>query len=1088
MKRLILASLVSILFWSIGLAATKTKDSGTVALKDVSLHGLSFRSIGPAVTGGRIAAIAVHPENPSTYYVGSGHGNLWKTTNRGITFEPVFDDQGAYAIGAIAIDPKNPTVVWVGTGVGNCQSNAGYGDGIYKSRDAGTSWTNMGLKDSEHIGGIAIDPEHPDTVFVAAYGSLRRPGGDRGIFKTVDGGKTWDRVLFVSETTGFFQVHMDPKHPNILYASAHQRMRKHDTNIWGGPESGIYRTVDSGENWEKLTQGLPKEDMGRIGLAISEANPDIVYAIVQAMEKEKGFYRSLDRGMSWSKQSDYNSSYPFYFQKIVADPIDPDRVYSMDVFMQVTQDGGKTWKRAGSQFKHVDDHCLWINPKDSAHLIAGCDGGVYESYDRGKSWSFKSNIPIAEIYKVATDNAKPFYNVYIGTQDNNSLFGPSRTINSGGLTNNDWLFTNSGDGFESQVDWKDPNIVYAQSQYGGLVRFDKPSGENLFIKPQDVSEEPYLFDWDAALIISKHDNKRLYFGSNKVLKTEDRGSTWQEISPDLTRGVRVEFENLMGRSWSIDQLVGKSTLATIVALAESPLDEQKLFAGSADGLIHYSDNGGETWNLAQIKGLPEYSRIHQIVASQCDKDVAYAACHNLLGGDYRPYLFQTVDGGKTWKPINGDLPQRGSTYTIAEDHVKRDLLFVGTQFGVFFSVDGGQEWIRFKQGIPSHCVMDLEIQREHDDLVVSTFGRGVYILDDYSPLRHLTPQTLEMDAELFPIKPAPMFVPANPFGFPGIGFMGAGFYAAKNPPIGAVFSYYLRDDVKTLKEQRREKEKELQKEGKDIEVPSYETLKAEKEELETYLILAISDEEGTLIRNIKTEAKKGLNRVFWDFRTDPYTPISLSEPESSVPWEEPDKGFMVQPGQYRVSLRKVSRGAMTELVSARPFTCYPLNLASLPAEDQEKLAAFNQQLAELTRVVVGAESTRKELVEKMTYLNRAIERSFTPSGKTLDLAVDIDKDLRSLDQALNGDPLVRRFKGGVPTSVRERVEWMTGALWNTTAAPTHTFLKAYEAASAQVESILDALRVVDGKIENLETMLEDADAPHTPGRIPSWKK
>ncbi len=573
------------------------------------------------------------------------------------------------------------------------------------------------------------------------------------------------RMFYLSvNTQACFEVHMDPRYNNILYAVAHQRMRNLYTGVYGGPESGIYRSTDSGETWDKMKKGLPDADMGRIGLAISPVNPDILYAIVEAA-KDGGVYKSTDRGVSWAKQSSYVSSYPFYFQKLFCDTKDVNRVYSMDVFMKVTIDGGKKWENLGEDKKHVDNHYLWIDPDDNNHLIDGCDGGVYETYDQGKSWNFKSNIPIAEIYKVTTDNDTPFYNVYAGSQDNNSFGGPSRTISSGGITNQDWFFTTSGDGFQSQVDWKNPNIVYAESQYGGLVRYDKKSGEQLYIKPYDYADTAYRFDWDAALLISKYDNKRLYFGANKLFRTDDMGSTWKVISPDLTRGVPKEMQDLMDRSWSIDDLAKKGSMAQLSSIAESPLDENLLFTGSVDGLIHYTTDGGKNWNKSSTPGLPEYATISEIAASHFDKNIAYAACENFGGGDFKPYVYKTTDGGKSWFLFNGNLPDYGSTFTIAEDHVDKDLLFLGTQFGVYFTVDGGKEWIKFKNGIPTHMVMNLTIQRRENDLVVSTFGRGIYILDDYSPLRYMTKETLKKDAYIFPIKDALMFVESTPFGF-----------------------------------------------------------------------------------------------------------------------------------------------------------------------------------------------------------------------------------------------------------------------------------------------------------------------------------
>ena len=1085
MQKLITSIILIILLTGITIAQGNSEPD---SLKNISLSGLSFRSIGPAVTGGRVIDIAVNPFDHSEYFVASGHGSLWKTTNNGITFSPVFDGNKSYAIGSVEIDPTNANVVWVGTGENKNQNNVIYGDGIYKSEDGGKSWNNMGVNTSDHIGGIAIDPNNSNLVYIAAYGSSRNSGGERGIFKTTDSGKTWENVLKISEFTGCYEIHMDPRFSNILYTTAHQRMRNLYTGVSGGPESGIYRSLDYGVTWDKLKNGLPSEDVGRIGMSISPVNPDILYAIVEATEKDKGIYRSTDRGASWTKQNNYISSYAFYFQKLYCDTKDVDRVYSDDVFIQVTIDGGKSWKKLGDDKKHVDNHALWISPENNKHIIAGCDGGVYETFDQGKNWGYKSNIPIAEIYKVTTDNAEPFYNVYIGTQDNNSLGGPSRTISSAGIINSDWLFTNAGDGFETQVDWKDPNIIYSQSQFGGLVRFDKRSGENLFIQPQDFADTAYRFDWDAGFILSKHDNKRLYFGGNKLMRSDDQGSTWHEISPDLTRGVPKEMQKLMGQSWSIDQLARKSSMAQIVTIAESPVDENILFVGSGDGLIHFTFDGGTSWNRSSVQGLPDYSRIHHIITSNFDKLVAYAACHNFTGGDYKPYLFKTTDGGKNWFSINSNLPEKGSTYSIAEDHVDKNLLFAGTQFGVYFSNDGENEWIPLKNGMPPACVMDLDIQRRESDLVVSTFGRGVYILDDYSPLRRLSKEILKKEAEIFPIKDALMFIASNPFGFRGVAFQGASFYSAPNPEVGAVITYYIKDEFKTLKEKRRTEEKELQKKGQDVKHPSYETLKMEAEEPESYLLFTITDEAGNVVRKIKTERKKGVNRITWNFRYNSFTPLSLEPFDDSVPWQEPDKGYMVVPGIYFVSLSKFENGQFTELVSSQEFICKQLNITTLPVEDKPALDAFNKKVSELTRTVTGADAFQKELTNKLAYLKKAVLEGAEVPANTYNTIINVEADLKELNRKLNGDQLRSRYEGAAPTSVKQRMELITAALWSTTAAPTNTFIKSYDEAASKFDEILVSLKIIDDEIESLELILEGSGAPYTPGRFPEWRK
>jgi photosystem II stability/assembly factor-like uncharacterized protein len=1058
------------------------------SLKNISTPAFTFRSIGPAVTGGRVIDIAVNPKTTSEYFIASGHGSLWKTINNGTTFSPSFENQASFAIGAVRIDPSNSNIVWVGTGENNNQNNAIYGDGVYKSEDAGRSWSNMGLKNSEHIGGIAIDPNNSNTVYVAAYGSLRNTGGDRGIYKTNDGGKTWRKILFVSDNTGFFEVHMDPTNSNTLYAVAHQRMRKGYTGIGGGNESAIYQSLDSGGTWKKIMKGLPSENVGRIGMTISPANPEVGYALVQAKE-ESGLYKSTDRGVTWSKQSSYISAYPFYMQKLYADPEDENRIYSMDLLIQVSTDGGKTFKQLGEKFKHVDNHTLWIDPSNTKHLISGNDGGVYETWDQGLNWAFKSNIPIAEIYKVSTDNALPFYNVYIGTQDNNSLMGPSRTISSAGIANRDWTFTLGGDGFETQPDWKDDNTIYVQSQNGGLNRYDKRTGEQLYIQPVNVQDTGYRFDWDAAILISKHDNKRLYFGANKLFRTNDQGNSWQVISPDLSRGVPQKMQRLMDRSWSIDELASKSSLANISTIAESPLDANLLYVGTADGLIQVTNDGGKTWTrAATLPGVTEFTRIHHIVASNHNRNVAYAACHAFNYGDYKPYLLKTSDGGKTWSSLNANLPARGSTYTIAEDHVKPELLFVGTQFGLYVTTDGGKEWIKFMKGLPTTTVMDIEIQKRENDLVVSTFGRGVYILDDYSALRSVNRDTLQKAAVIFPVKDAKMYLESTPFGFRGKGFMGADFFTANNPAVGATFTYFVKDEIKSLKQKRIDAEKERQKKNEDVDYPTYDVLKKESEQQDPYLLFTVTDENGNPIRKIKTNIAKGVQRLTWDLRYLPFEPISFTPFNDSYAWNSPDQGYMVLPGTYKVSMQKFEDGKFTEMVAPQLFKTVPLNNYVIGTSDKAALETFNKKVAELSRAMTGANAYRKELADKIPYLKQAVLAAPNVPLGTYEQVLAIQSKLEDINRKLNGDNLRSRYEGAAPPSLKGRVDQITGSLWSTTSAPTETFKSSYNVAAESFESILNSIKQVKLDVDNVESILEKYKAPYTPGRLPSWSK
>jgi len=573
-------------------------------LKSGTFSGLKFRSIGPAYCSGRIADFAVNPSKPNQYFVAVASGHIWKTENAGTTWQPVFDNYGSYSIGCVVIDPTNSNVVWAGTGENNHQRALGYGDGVYKSTDGGKSWKNMGLKDSRQIGMITIDPRNSDVVYVAAEGSVWAPGGERGLYKTTDGGKTWNKVLNVSENTGINNVIMDPRNPDVLYATSEQRRRHVYTKIGGGPETAIYKSTNAGSTWDKLTSGLPGEDMGGIGIAISPANPDYIYAIIEAAGDAGGFYRSTNRGASWNKMSDHTAQGQYY-NEIYCDPKDQEVVYSMETVSHVTRDGGKTWTRLGLKARHVDDHAFWIDPNNTSHFLIGGDGGIYESWDGGAEYDFKSNLPVTQFYRVNVDNSEPFYYVYGGTQDNNSMGGPSRNISSLGVVNDEWFVTNGGDGFWTAVDPTNTNIVYAEAQYGNMVRYDRKSGEAIDIRPEPrKGEETYKWNWNAPLVISKHNPHRLYAAANKVFRSDDRGDTWEVISEDLTTGKDRNSWKVMEKYWSYDAVakdVSTSLFGTIVSFAESGLKENFIYIGTDDGLIQVTEDGK---NWRKISNLP----------------------------------------------------------------------------------------------------------------------------------------------------------------------------------------------------------------------------------------------------------------------------------------------------------------------------------------------------------------------------------------------------------------------------------------------------------------------------------------------------
>ncbi len=1049
------------------------------------LSGLKFRNLGPAFASGRIADFAVNKENPSEYYVAVASGNIWKTVNNGITFSPIFDSYGSYSIGALAMDPKNSNVVWAGTGENNHQRALGYGDGVYKTVDGGQSWENMGLKESRHIGMIAIDPTNTNVVYVAAEGSAWGSGGERGLYKTTDGGKNWIKVLNISENTGVNNVVLDPRDPNTIYVTTEQRRRHVHTKIGGGPESSVQKSTDGGLSWRKIESGLPGVHKGGMGIAISPVNPDYLYLIVEAAEDQGGFYRSTNRGESWEKMSSHASSGQYY-NEIYCDPVDVNKVFSVETFSHVTYDGGKTWSRLGLSDRHVDDHAIWIDPQDTKHWMIGGDGGIYITYDDGANYRQVSNLPVTQFYRVGVDNDYPFYNVTGGTQDNNSCVGPSRTLSSGGITSDDWTVTIGGDGFWAQIDPEDPNIVYNEYQYGNVYRYDKKSGEDLYIKPQPAKGElTYKWNWNSPMIISPHKHTRLYMAANVLFKSEDRGDSWEVISDDLTAKIDRNTWPVMGKYWSADAVVkdvSTSLYGMIISLVESPIKEGLIYTGTDDGVISVTEDGGQTWTqIKSFPGVPANTYVSDIFASRYDENVVYASFDNRKRDDFKPYLLMSTDKGKTWKSITNGFPENGTVHAIEQDHVDKDLLFAGTEFGAFFSYNGGQKWIQLKSGLPTIAVRDMVIQARESDLVIATFGRGFYVLDDYSPLREVQSSLIEKNIHIFPIKDALAYMQTGKkYG------QGATYFTASNPEFGAIFTYYLKEVPKTEKQKRQEKEKELFEEGKRIPQPTWKELEDEAKEVDPYLIFTIKDEDGYVIRKINKKPSTGINRVNWDLRYAGTSSIRLSG-DKFDPIKE-DRGFwMVMPGKYTVSVSMYEKGEIKDLVTDNKFIVKALNNTSLPAKDRAAMVEFKRNVAEITRILDGAYDYTEELIKKVNYLKQAIIVTPGANNELLTEAERIEKELDDIMFTFDGSEAKASSEEIPPQQVPlvNRLQYILWGQSSSTSAITNTSKMAYEIIQEDLPVIIEKIRKLGAEdIKNLEEKIEKAEAPWTPGRLP----
>ena len=935
-----------------------------------TMKPFAFRSLGPSLTTGRISDIAVDPRNPSVWYVAASSGNLWKTENRGNTWTPIFDDYGSFSLGVVTVDPRDSNVVWLGTGENNNQRSVAFGDGVYKSTDAGKTWKRAGLESSEHIQNIIVDPRNSNVVYVTAIGPLWSSGGERGLYKTTDGGATWKAVLSIGRDTGVTDLVMDPKNPEVLYAAAYQRRRAVGQLIGGGPESGLYKSIDGGQKWTKLTRGLPTVDIGRIGLGINWRNPRTIYALVTSHLGQGGFYRSDDAGASWTRvgrmvgggrgagrggestpqpcgpmnpdpprpaadapaqtgrggpgDDCYRGGDPGYYNEIFVDAHDPETIWSLQTNVDRSTDGGKTWQTVAMPGVHVDHHDIVFDSADRNHIILGNDGGLYETFDGMKTWRHFTNLPLSQFYRVATDLARPFYRVCGGAQDNGTICGPSRTTNRVGIRTSDWYSVGGGDGFQARIDPEDENIVYVQSQNGSLSRLDLRTGRSMGVRPTaqntTIDGKPPApaaapqggagrgggrgaalgrWHWDAPLVISPHNHRRLLYGGERLYRSDDQGDTWTTISPDLTRALDATKIEIMGKVWptySVAFNQATTTLSTITAIDESPLLEGLIYAGTDDGVLQVTEDGGRNWRkVEKLPGVADYSYVTDIFASRRDAATVFVTLNNYQRGDYKPYVVKSSDRGRTWSSISADLPQRSGAWSIAQDHVNANLLFVGLEFGVWFTVDGGQNWVQLKGGFPTIQARDLEIQRRDNDLVVGTFGRGVYVLDDYSALRELTPQVLTEEARLLPLR--------DTYLFEELGQQQAawGNVTSPNPPVGAVFTYTV----------------------------------GQPPEGDAKLVLTIADDSGRQVRRLDLPKAAGLNRVTWNLRGEaPAGAARGGRGRGGADDEQAEpQGFgrggaqapLVAAGRYRATLGRQAGETVTPIGQPQTFLVVPLS-------------------------------------------------------------------------------------------------------------------------------------------------------------------
>ena len=1064
-----------------GFAQKKRSAAPVVKPLDTKLFdSLEFRSIGPAFMSGRIADLAIDPTNENVWYVAVGSGGVWKTINAGTTFQPIFDDQPVYSIGCVTLDPNNPYTVWVGTGENVGGRHAGFGDGIYRSLDGGATWKNMGLKNSEHISRIIVHPDHSNVIMVAAQGPLWSPGGDRGFFKSTDGGKTWTKTLGDDQYTGVTDMVYDPRNPDRIYAVTWEHHRTVAAWMGGGEKSRLYVSDDAGDTWRKLETGLPKGKWGKTGLAISPQNPDVLYAAIELNRTKGGVWRSANRGGTWKKMSDVvaGATGPHYYQEIFASPHKFDRLYFMNNRLMKSEDGGKTFTNMDETAKHGDNHAMAFKQSDPNYLLVGSDGGVYESFDLGATWRYMENLPLTQFYKVAVDDATPFYNVYGGTQDNSTEGGPSRTDNHHGIRNADWKVVLNWDGHQPATEPGNPDIMYGQRQQGILSRIDLKAGEVIDIMPQPGADEDFeRYNWDAPILVSPHVPSTIYHGSHRLWQSTDRGDTWTALSGDLTRNEERIALPIMGRtqSWDSPWDVGAmSNFNTITSIAVSPKNEQVIFIGTDDGLIQVTADEGKTWTKIEVSalGVPDRCYVNDIKADLFDESTLYVALDNHKEGDFKPYLVKSTDKGATWKRIENGLGDRNLVWRIVQDHVNKELMFLGTEFGVFFTVDGGASWTEMNGGIPTISIRDLAIQRRENDLVAATFGRGFYILDDYTALRNVNKQQLDKTASLFEPRKAWWYIERSILSFGDKrGSQGSQLYMAPNPDFGAVFTYYLKEEIQSLEKVRQKSEESIKT---NIPFPGWEAIEKETREVKPFVYVEIKDQQGTVINRVKAKNAAGFHRVAWNLRVGGSGTLMLDQKEERL------TAMMAAPGSYTATLHAFEKGKTTQLAGPVKVTVERLGETALEGNPMEDVVAFWRQYEQLTRDI-------NTLSIQLSNARKAGEKLFMAASKSavgnevMERIATLRSGLDALDTQLNGHPAKNEIGEKVRPTIGNRLFALNRGISTSTYGPTPTHQKTVTIITTEWQSINDQLGKLKAEAKKIGGLIEKAGGPWVEG-------